>query len=60
MSFDNLGLRPEILTGVKFQGYIEPTPIQEQAIPIIIEGRDILASHFQTVFVQSSHAESSV
>ena len=43
MSFDNLGLRPEILTGVKFQGYIEPTPIQEQAIPIIIEGRDILA-----------------
>ncbi len=43
MSFENLGLRPEILTGVKFQGYIEPTPIQEQAIPVIIEGRDILA-----------------
>jgi ATP-dependent RNA helicase RhlE len=43
MSFENLGLRPEILTGVKFQGYIEPTPIQEKAIPVIIEGRDILA-----------------
>ncbi len=43
MSFENLGLRTEILTGVKFQGYIEPTPIQRQAIPIIIEGRDILA-----------------
>ncbi len=43
MSFENLGLRPEILTGVKFQGYIEPTPIQQQAIPVIIQGRDILA-----------------
>ncbi|MBZ0107766.1 MAG: DEAD/DEAH box helicase [Candidatus Scalindua rubra] len=43
MSFDNLGLRPEILTGVKFQGYVEPTPIQQQAIPVIIQGRDILA-----------------
>ena len=43
MSFENLGLRPEILTGVKFQGYIEPTPIQRKAIPVIIEGRDILA-----------------
>ncbi len=43
MSFENLGLRPEILTGIKFQGYIEPTPIQEQAIPVILDGRDILA-----------------
>jgi len=43
MSFENLGLRPEILTGVKFQGYVEPTPIQEQAIPVILQGRDILA-----------------
>jgi ATP-dependent RNA helicase RhlE len=43
MSFENLGLRPEILTGVKFQGYIEPTPIQRQAIPVILQGRDILA-----------------
>ncbi|GAX61159.1 ATP-dependent RNA helicase RhlE [Candidatus Scalindua japonica] len=43
MSFENLGLRPEILTGVKFQGYVEPTPIQRQAIPVIIQGRDILA-----------------
>ena len=43
MSFENLGLRPEILNGVKFQGYTKPTPIQRQAIPVIIEGRDILA-----------------
>ncbi len=34
---------PEILNGVKSQGYTEPTPIQRQAIPGIIEGRDILA-----------------
>lgn len=43
MSFENLGLHPKILTGVKFQGYIEPTPIQQKAIPVIIQGRDILA-----------------
>jgi len=43
MSFENLGLRPEILTGIKFQGYVTPTPIQKQAIPIVIEGHDILA-----------------
>jgi ATP-dependent RNA helicase RhlE len=43
MSFDNLGLRPEILTGIKFQGYTEPTPIQKQSIPIILSGKDILA-----------------
>ncbi|MBU0650315.1 DEAD/DEAH box helicase [bacterium] len=43
MPFKNLGLRPEILTGIKLQGYIEPTPIQEKAIPVIIQGHDILA-----------------
>lgn len=43
MTFDNLGLRPEILVGVKSQGYTEPTPIQKQAIPVILAGKDILA-----------------
>ena len=43
MSFENMGLLPEIITGVKAQGYLEPTPIQEQAIPVILKGRDILA-----------------
>ena len=43
MSFQNLGLRPEILAGVELQGYSEPTPIQKQAIPVILQGRDILA-----------------
>ena len=43
MLFEKLGLRPEILGGVKNQGYTEPTPIQEHAIPVILKGRDILA-----------------
>ena len=43
MLFEKLGLRPEILVGVRNQGYTEPTPIQEQAIPVILKGRDILA-----------------
>ncbi len=42
MSFKNLGLRPEILETVEKKGYIEATPIQKQAIPFIIQGRDIL------------------
>ena len=42
MSFDNLGLSPKLLTAVKTAGYTNPTPIQEQAIPSAIEGRDIL------------------
>ena len=43
VGFKTLGLRPEILAGVERQGYSEPTPIQKQAIPIILQGRDILA-----------------
>ncbi len=44
MSFDSLGLSPEILRAVAEQGYREPTPIQQQAIPAVLEGRDIMAS----------------
>ncbi len=43
MSFENLGLRPEILAGIAAEGYTIPTPIQEQAIPVILAGKDILA-----------------
>ena len=43
MSFDTLGLSTELLRAVAAQGYSEPTPIQRQAIPIILQGRDILA-----------------
>ncbi|MBI1731454.1 MAG: DEAD/DEAH box helicase [Gammaproteobacteria bacterium] len=43
MSFESLGLRAELLRAVSEQGYSEPTPIQEQAIPTILAGRDLLA-----------------
>jgi ATP-dependent RNA helicase RhlE len=43
VSFDQLGLSPELLRAVADQGYTEPTPIQAQAIPHILAGRDVLA-----------------
>jgi ATP-dependent RNA helicase RhlE len=43
MSFDTLGLSAELLRAVAEQGYSEPTPVQRDAIPVILEGRDILA-----------------
>ena len=42
MSFDQLGLSAEILRAIVDQGYTEPTPIQAQAIPPILEGKDIM------------------
>ncbi|QEM92410.1 ATP-dependent RNA helicase RhlE [Kosakonia radicincitans] len=44
MSFDALGLNPEILRAVAEQGYVQPTPIQQQAIPAVLQGRDLMAS----------------
>ncbi|PHQ65163.1 MAG: ATP-dependent RNA helicase RhlE [Sulfurimonas sp.] len=43
MSFNNLGLSAPLLKAVKEQGYSEPTPIQKQAIPVILDRKDILA-----------------
>lgn len=43
MSFVSLGLSAELLRAVAEKGYREPTPIQRQAIPAILEGRDIMA-----------------
>ena len=43
MSFDTLGLAPESLRAVADQGYSVPTPVQAQAIPIVLGGRDLLA-----------------
>jgi ATP-dependent RNA helicase RhlE len=43
MQFSELGLCAEVLRAVEEQGYTEPTPIQEQAIPPILLGRDVLA-----------------
>ncbi len=42
MSFDKLGLSPKVLAAVESSGYTEPTPIQAQAIPHIMEHRDVL------------------
>ena len=44
MSFDDLGLSPEVLRAVADVGYQEPTPIQAQAIPYVLMGRDVLGS----------------
>jgi len=43
MSFESLGLSAELCRAVAAQGYTEPTPVQAQAIPAILEGKDILA-----------------
>lgn len=43
MSFESLGLSAEILRAVAEQGYTQPTPVQAKAIPIVLEGRDLLA-----------------
>ena len=42
MKFEDLGLLPELLQAVTAAGYTEPTPIQVQAIPVILAGKDIL------------------
>ncbi len=43
MSFATLGLLPEIVRAVTERGYTDPTPVQAQAIPEILAGRDMLA-----------------
>jgi len=43
MSFDVLGLRAELLKALTAKGYVAPTAIQARAIPVILDGRDILA-----------------
>ncbi|MDR1934484.1 MAG: DEAD/DEAH box helicase [Candidatus Accumulibacter sp.] len=42
MRFDELGLAPELLRAVSDQGYTIPTPIQAQAIPIVLSGKDLM------------------
>src|SRR3954451_9941079 len=43
MSFDRLGLSPELIRAVAHEGYTEPTPVQAEAIPLVLAGRDVLA-----------------
>jgi superfamily II DNA/RNA helicase len=42
MNFSDLGLSPDVLRAVVDSGYTIPTPIQEQAIPVVLTGRDVL------------------
>src|SRR3981081_4184410 len=43
MTFTNLGLKPELSRAVAEKGYVTPTPIQREAIPAVLAGRDVLA-----------------
>ena len=43
-TFAELGLNEQILAGVASLGFSEPTPVQAQAIPLVLEGRDVVAS----------------
>ena len=42
MNFEQFSLDPRINAGIKAAGYVTPTPIQQQAIPVVLQGRDIL------------------
>jgi ATP-dependent RNA helicase RhlE len=44
MSFQNLGLSDEVVHGVQSMGYIDPTPIQLRAFPIVLGGKDIIGA----------------
>ncbi|WP_447528613.1 DEAD/DEAH box helicase [Vreelandella sp. TE19] len=44
MSFTELGLQDDLLRAISTQGYTQPTPIQLKAIPLVLAGRDLLAS----------------
>jgi ATP-dependent RNA helicase RhlE len=44
MSFADLGLMPELLRALEAVGYTTPTPIQRDAIPVVLAGRDLLAA----------------
>src|SRR6201988_3776222 len=42
--FSDFGLAPEILRALSDQGYVHPTPIQAEAIPIVLQGRDVMGA----------------
>jgi ATP-dependent RNA helicase RhlE len=44
LRFDSFGLAPEILRALNDQGYVHPTPIQAQAIPVVLQGRDVMGA----------------
>ena len=44
MNFSEFGFAPDLMEGISAMGFESPTPIQEQAIPAILEGKDIIGS----------------
>lgn len=42
LNFDQFAFNPKIQAAIRAAGYSQPTPIQEQAIPLVLEGRDVL------------------
>ncbi len=42
ITFDSLGLKPELLKSIKFAGFTAPSPIQAQAIPVVLAGKDMV------------------
>jgi ATP-dependent RNA helicase RhlE len=42
--FEDFGLSPEILRALADQGYVHPTPIQAEAIPVVLQGRDVMGA----------------
>ena len=44
MNFSTFGFSPTLMEGIEAIGYEEATPVQESAIPVILEGRDLIAS----------------
>jgi ATP-dependent RNA helicase RhlE len=44
LTFESLGLSADLLQTVREEGYTEPTPVQAQAIPLVLAGRDVLAA----------------
>jgi ATP-dependent RNA helicase RhlE len=44
MSFQELGLLESVVHGVQSLGFVEPTPVQEQCIPLILQGKDVIGS----------------
>ena len=51
MKFENLNISSEILRGLEEMGFSEATPIQEQSIPEVLQGKDLIGQA-QTVFRQ--------
>ncbi|MBM3911690.1 MAG: DEAD/DEAH box helicase [Sphingomonadales bacterium] len=43
IGFDRFGLHPDVLDGLAAMGFRKPSPVQQQAIPLILDGRDLIA-----------------